>query len=240
MDAIISRIQEGVLGYTEQAKFNCLHSQLLPLQVLDSAVLEAIYSVPRERFLPDNLAGSAYIDEDIAIGDGRYLMDIGVFSRLVAALSIDDGDVVLDVGCGAGYSTAVIARLAAHVVAVEERRDLASKTRQNLKDIGGDGVIAGTEVLTTSLSAGCTLMSPYNAIIIEGGVEVIPAVFFDRLAEGGRMVTVEISTRRPGEVIGMGEAVMYCKRGGVISRRVLFDASAALLPGFEKKAEFVF
>src|SRR5260370_11450328 len=107
------------------ARLNMVESQIRPNKVTDPAVIEAMLAVPRERFVPEALRGVAYVDEDIPLGGGRYLMEPMVLGRLLQSAAIARTDAVLDVGCGSGYASAVMARLARNVIALEEDPALA-------------------------------------------------------------------------------------------------------------------
>jgi len=101
------------------ARRNMVERQVRTNKVTDEAVLEALAQLPRERFVPESLSAVAYIDEDVPLGNGRYLMEPMVFARLVQAAQLQPGDRVLDLGCGCGYSTAILSRLANQVIALE-------------------------------------------------------------------------------------------------------------------------
>ncbi len=212
------------------ARFNMVENQIRPNRVTDARVLEAMADVPRERFVPKKLQDAAYIDEDLAIADGRFLMEPAVFARLVQAAAITPDDLVLDVGCGTGYSTAVLARLAASVVAVESDPQLVERASALLAELDADNAA----VVEAPLEAGYPKQAPYDAIVLGGAVDEAPRALTDQLAEGGRLVAVVTG----GSAVGRGE-VMLRRRGG-LSRRVLFDAAVPLLPEFRVERGFVF
>src|SRR5690606_30153493 len=114
------------------ARFNMVEGQVRPNRVTDAALIDAMLEVPRELFVPEAVRAVAYVDEDVPIGGGRYLAEPMVFARLVQEAAIEPGDVVLDVGCASGYSTAVLARLAGTVVALESDPELARLAARNL------------------------------------------------------------------------------------------------------------
>jgi len=202
--------------------------QVAPNGVTDERVSEALLAVPRERFVPKALRGVAYMDKDVPLGDGRFLMEPRVFARLLQQAAIGPEEAVLEIGCASGYSTAVLARLAGAVVAVESDEALAAAAERALTELE----IANAAVVRGDLASGYAEQAPYNVIFLGGAVEALPPALLEQLAEGGRLLAVE----RAGNV---GHAVIYLRRG-VVSRRVLFDAQVPLLPGFRRQAGFVF
>lgn len=211
------------------ARKQMVDSQLLPNKVTDARLVEAMGAVPREAFLPQSLRGVAYMDEDLPVAPGRYVIAPMVFARLVQAAAIRDTDTVLDLGCTSGYSAAVLGRLAGVVVAVEEDAGLAAQASANLAANGAENAA----VTTAPLNAGYPAQAPYDAIVIEGAVEDVPVPLLDQLAEGGRLVVV-LAGR------GIGKATLYTRKDGVVGHRQLFDAGVPLLPGFAREAGFVF
>lgn len=212
------------------ARSNMVDSQLRTNKVTDREVVEAFETVPRELFVPDHLRGIAYVDEDLPIGNGRYLVEPMVLARLLQAAEIEPSDIVLDVGCGAGYSTAVLSRLAGTVVGLEGDPALAAQAGERLarQEIDNAVVVEGDP------RGGYAKQAPYNVIVIAGAVADLPASLTDQLAEGGRLVTVKLDDS------GVGRAMIARLEGGVLSDRMLFDASTPVLAGFEKKPSFAF
>ncbi|RMF11844.1 MAG: protein-L-isoaspartate O-methyltransferase [Alphaproteobacteria bacterium] len=211
------------------ARDHMIDGQLKPNHVTDPRVLAALRAVPRELFVPKALRGVAYVDEDIEVAPGRFLMEPMVFARLLQETRIKDSDLVLDIGCATGYSSAVLSELAAALVAVEEVPELVERAKSLLaeRECGNVAVVEGP------LNRGAPDHEPFDVIFINGAVEQIPDALFDQLAEGGRLACVHV-------VNGVGKASLFIKDGGVIGRRPLFDAAVPVLPGFERPRGFVF
>jgi protein-L-isoaspartate(D-aspartate) O-methyltransferase len=214
------------------ARHNMVENQVRTNRVSDERLLEAMAAVPREQFVPKALRGIAYVDDDIDIGGGRVLIEPMIFARLVQAAQIQPTDVVLDIGCGPGYTSAVLARLASTVVALEGDADLAGKASATLGDLGVDNAV----IVTTDIAMGYPQQSPYQVIIFGGAVADIPDAICAQLADGGRLVAVVADGGR-GQ---MGKAMLVTRAGDAFGRRIIFDAGIPLLPGFEPKPAFIF
>jgi protein-L-isoaspartate(D-aspartate) O-methyltransferase len=216
------------------ARLKMVDSQLRTENVTDYDILAVMGRVPRERFVPAHQRALAYLDTDIPVKSGadgppRYLMEAAPFARLLQLTEIEKSDIVLDIGCGTGYSTAVIAGLANFVVALESDAELASQARATLLDLGVDNA----KVVVGPLDIGYPSEGPYDVIFVDGAVEVLPASLFGQLKEGGRLVAV----------VGYGRAAtaaLYTKSDNEIGRRTAFNADVRPLPGFRKPAAFVF
>ena len=204
-------------------------SQLRTNKVVDEALIAALLEVPRERFVPDRLAPVAYVDEDLPLEDGRFLMEPMIFARLVQLLSVSPSDIVLDIGCGPGYSSAVLSRLCSTVVALECDSGLAETARRNLARADIDNVI----VVDGPLAAGYPDQAPYNAILLGGAVPEIGTALTGQLAADGRLAAVVAQGPAPGRAICATES------GGSVSTRIAFDANTLPLPGFEITERFV-
>ncbi|WP_119303260.1 protein-L-isoaspartate O-methyltransferase family protein [Dongia deserti] len=198
-------------------------------RVTDERLIEAISSLPRERFVPERARARAYLDDDVEIAPGRYLMEPMVTARLIQAAEAKVEDMVLVVGAGTGYAAALLARLAHTVVALESEAALA----QRASAVFGDLAIDNAVVVEGALNAGCAKHAPYNIIYLDGAVEQVPSALTSQLADGGRMVGVLLDR-------GVGRATLWIKTGATVSHRVLFDANVAPLPGFAAPARFVF
>lgn len=212
------------------ARKNMVENQIRTNRVTDSRLIDALDMVPRERFVPETLRGVAYFDGEVELGSGRKLMGVLVFARLLQAAEIKPSEIVLDVGCGTGYSASVLARLASTVVALESDAALAARAGALLSELGGDNVA----MVSGPLAAGDAAHGPYDVIVLEGEVSHVPDALKKQLAPGGRLVAVI----QAGESIG--RATLIRNVAGTLSSLTLFDAKVATLPGFEKQPGFVF
>lgn len=217
------------------ARTRMVDSQLRTEDVSEPAILTAMGEIPRERFVPEKGAELAYIDRSVLISDasvgapGRYLMRPAAIGKLLQLAEIGETDKVLDVGTGTGYSAAVLARIAGSVIALECDDDLARTASALLAEFGAGKV----RVVRGPLEAGTLAEAPYDAIVLEGAVELVPQALLDQLAEGGRLVAVIGSG---GSALG----TLYTKTDGDIGRRPAFNSDARPLPGFERPKSFVF
>jgi protein-L-isoaspartate(D-aspartate) O-methyltransferase len=212
------------------ARSNMVESQIRPNKVTDPNLLDAFETTPRERFVPEPLRGIAYVDEDVALGGQRFVMEPMVLAKLLQAARPGPGDVALDLGCGSGYATAILSRLVATVVALEVDAALAAAANQTLDELEIDNAV----VVEGRLAEGYPKQAPYNVILLNGAVSEVPLAIADQLAEGGRLVTV-VSVGA-----GLGRATLMRRDSGVISSRILCDAAVPVLPGFEAAPGFVF
>jgi len=203
--------------------------QVRTTDVTDPAILAAMLAIPREAFVDEGRRPLAYIDEDIEIAPGRYLMEPSPFAKLVQLAAIRPGETVLDVGAGTGYSSAVLSQLAGRVVALESDAALADRARAALAALAIDNVA----VVTGPLRGGHAEAAPYDVILLEGAVEVLPDALFAALRDGGRLVAVEGRGNA-------GVARLYLKSGGTVTGRRAFNAAVKPLPGFERTPAFVF
>jgi protein-L-isoaspartate(D-aspartate) O-methyltransferase len=217
-----------------ELRVKMVDGQLRTTDVTSLPLLSAMLEIPREAFVPDSRKALAYIDENILISEkagpgARYLMKPSPFAKLVQLAEVGPNDEVLDVGTGTGYSAAVLSRLAKSVVALESEDSLAAAAESRLANLGCDNV----SVVRGELNAGHKAGAPYDAIIVEGGVEELPETLSKQLAEGGRLVVVEGS--------GAGAvARIYLKSNGVATGRRAFNAAVKPLPGFERTPAFEF
>jgi len=203
-------------------------TQVRPSDVTKFPIIEAMLTVPRAAFLPDDKRDAAYVSENIDLGGGRVVLEPRTLAKLLDSLDIQPDEMVLDLGCGLGYSTAVIASLAEAVVAVEEIENMANEAQALLSanEVDNAAVIAGP------LAAGDPRHGPYDVIVIEGAIEVLPQAISDQLKEGGRIGALFMDGH-------LGVAKIGLKLEGRIVWRFAFNAAAPILNGFRKTQEFV-
>jgi len=207
---------------------NMVDGQVRTADVTDLRVLSAMMEVARERFVPAPSAPLAYLDRDLPVGAAnRRLLKPMVLARLLQAADIGPAQRVLDVGCATGYAAALLARMAGEVVALEQDESLLQVARVELSALPNVRIVAGP------LEAGWQAAGPYDVILLEGATEAVPQALCRQLKDGGRLVCV----------LGGGpgaKAMLYLRSGDDIGGRALFDASAAVLPGFAKAPAFAF
>lgn len=212
------------------ARLNMVESQLRTNRVVDSRLVEAMAAVPREAFLPAHLRAIAYVDEDIALGSGRFLMEPMVFARLVQSAQLTPGARVLLVGSGCGYGAAVLAHMGAHVTALESDAKIAAAARTACA-ANGAGAVATVE---GPMESGWPAGAPYDVVLFEGGIGDLPPAFAAQMGEGGRLLAVVTPPER------QGKATLWQKFAGSLTARTLFDAATPLLPGMAREPGFVF
>ncbi len=212
------------------ARAHMADSQLRPNKVTDPRILQAMRSLPRERFVPPAAAALAYADEDVPLGKGRFLMEPMVLARLLQAAEPMAGEQALVVGAGTGYGAAVLAACGARVTALEEDPDLVAQARALLATLA-----PGVTVVSGPLAAGWSAGAPYDVILIEGAIHAVPPAIARQLrVEGGRLVSVIGGTDRTNQAI-LAEATPAGLRAAPI-----FDCATPLLPSLIPAPAFVF
>ncbi|NQV54451.1 MAG: protein-L-isoaspartate O-methyltransferase [Rhodospirillales bacterium] len=214
----------------DAARRNMVESQIRTNRVTDPLVISAMEEIPREIFADEAHAGIAYVDEALPLGDGRYVMEPMAYAQLLQEAAIANDDVVLDIGCATGYSSAILSRIAGTVVGLEEIPGFAAAANANLAELKIDNVA----VMEGPLSAGWPAQAPYNAIIFSGAVASVPQTILDQLADGGRLMCIIAGKN------GIGRGTLFTKFGDSVSMRAVFDAGSPILPGFTPTPEFQF
>ena len=209
------------------ARRHMVDGQIRTTDVTDLRVISAMLEVPRERFMPPASVSLAYLDLDVPVGGGRRLLRPMVLAKLIQAAELEAGDRVLDVGCATGYGAALLGRIAGDVVALEQDTGLAKTA--------GDSLLSqpNVRVVTGTLADGWAQNAPYDVVVLEGATEVVPHALCQQLKNGGRLVCV----------LGAGpgsKAMLYTRSSGEVGGRPVFDATAALLPGFAETPVFAF
>ncbi|WP_417239619.1 protein-L-isoaspartate O-methyltransferase family protein [Celeribacter halophilus] len=210
-----------------QFRTTMVDTQVRPSDVTKFPIIEAMLTVPRENFVPEEKRAVAYVGDHVDLGNGRVVLDPRILAKMLDALNIENDELVLDLGCGLGYSSAVIARMAQAVVAVEEDEALAEDAAKALVANGSDNVI----LETGPIAKGEPQHGPYDVVIVQGGVEEMPEDILSQVKEKGRICAIFIDG-------ALGIVRIGYKIDGEITWRMVFNATAPVLPGFEKRAEF--
>lgn len=202
-------------------------TQVRPSDVTKFPIIEAMLAVPREEFVPTAQREAAYVGENMPLGGARTILEPRTLAKILDALDIEPDELVLDIAPAYGYSSAVVARMAEAVVAVEEDADLAREAQDALSTVGADNVIVETGALTD----GAKDHAPFDVIVVQGGVGHMPDTLIDQLKDGGRMAAIFMDG-------ALGEVRVGYKIDGQMSWRMAFNAGAPVLPGFEKHMGF--
>jgi protein-L-isoaspartate(D-aspartate) O-methyltransferase len=214
---------------TAAARRMMVDGQVRTADVTNPDLLAAMLAVPRELFVPPSRTEQAYLDSDIAIANGRALLKPMVLAKLIQAAQVGSGDRILDVGCGTGYSSAVLSRIAGSVVALEEDPVLAGRAQEALAAVGAERAVVATGPLIAGWPAG----APYDLILLNGATEIVPEALGIQLQPNGRLAC--IFGRVP-----TGKATLFRLIEGQLVGRPIFDAAALVLPGFVAPPVFVF
>ncbi|MEL7098933.1 MAG: protein-L-isoaspartate O-methyltransferase [Pseudomonadota bacterium] len=202
-------------------------TQVRPSDVTKFPIIDAMLNVPREDFVPTARREAAYIGENLDLMPGRCVLEPRTLAKMLDALAIQPDALVLDVGAGLGYSSAVIARMSAAVIALEEDERLAAEAQDALMTAGADNVI----VHHGPLAEGAPEHGPYDVIVVQGAVEQMPGAITGQLKDGGRIISLFATG-------ALGEARLGVKSGERVSWRMVFNAGAPVLPGFAAAHEF--
>lgn len=203
-------------------------TQVRPSDVTKFPIIDAMLSVPRERYVPATMQEAAYVGENVAVAPGRILFEPRTFAKMLDALAIDSADMVLYIGAGLGYGPAIVGRMAEAVVAVEPEDSLRQDAEATLSAQGEDRVA----MIEAPLEVGAPSHGPYDVIIIEGGIGELPDAIADQLAEDGRIAALFVEG-------ALGTVKIGHKHGGQISWRFGFNAMAPQLPAYQRDAAFV-
>lgn len=212
----------------ETRRITMVDTQVRPSDVTRFPIIEAMLAVPRERFVPPSLRDVAYAGRNLDLAPGRALIEPRTLAKMLESLAIEPDELVLDIAPWLGYSSAVIARLAQAVVALEDDEARIAEAEGILAEIGADNVA----VVSGSLTGGAPQHGPYDVIVIEGAIEALPDAIAEQLKEGGRIGAIFMEG-------ALGVCRVGYKAHGAITWRFAFNASAPVLPGFEAAHEFV-
>jgi protein-L-isoaspartate(D-aspartate) O-methyltransferase len=204
-------------------------TQVRPSDVTKFPIIDAMLAVPRESYVPRDKREAAYVGENVDLGGNRVVLEPRTLAKMLDALDITNDELVLDIGAGLGYSSAVIARIAEAVIAVEDDEERAEEAQSLLMENDVDNIVVHQGPLTE----GAKDHGPYDVIVLQGGVEHLPDGLVDQLKDGGRMAVLFMTG-------ALGEVRVGYKIDGKMNWRLSFNAGAPVLPGFEKHAAFSF
>jgi len=211
------------------ARRHMVDGQIRTADVTNPRLIAAMETVPRELFVAPPLTAQAYRDGEIALGKGRALLQPRVLAKIIQGVALRAGEQVLDVGCGTGYSSAVLCHMGASVVALEEDAELVRRAEAALPAAGAKDVVLAIGPLTEGWPAA----APYDLILLDGAIEVVPKTLGQQLKPSGRLAAI----------FGSGpaaKAMVYHVIEGQLVGRPIFDAGGPLLPGFAAPPAFVF
>ena len=214
----------------EQARHNMVEQQIRPWEVLDQDVLDLLYAVPREDFVPSAYRNIAFSDLEIPLGEGERMWPPKLEARVLQELAVQRSERVLEVGTGSGYLTALLAHRAAQVYTVEIRPVLAEFGRANLARHGRNNVVA--EVGDGAL--GYPNWAPYDVIVLTGSTPLVPQSLLDSLAPGGRLFAVV------GDAPAMAARIFTCVAPGAVRTMDLFETVVAPLANCAQPSRFTF
>ncbi|RIX44192.1 MAG: protein-L-isoaspartate O-methyltransferase [Rhodocyclales bacterium GT-UBC] len=207
----------------EQARFNMIEQQIRPWEVLDQQVLDLLFVVKREDFVPAAYRNLAFADLEIPLGSGQVMLAPRIEARLLQELAIKKTDKVLEIGTGSGYMAALLAARAEHVISIESRPELADFARQNLERAG----ITNVTIEVANGAAGWSQRGPYDAIVVSGSLPAVPDALLKQLRVGGRLAIVV------GEAPVMEAQLITCTADGVYNTVNLFET---VIPGLDNAA----
>jgi protein-L-isoaspartate(D-aspartate) O-methyltransferase len=229
------QFRKDVMSDFKLERINMVESQIRPNAVTDPDLLKALLETPREVFVPPSLRSLAYMDGVLCVEGARdhrparYMLSPMVFAKLAQLANIRKTDRVLDVGGTTGYSAAILSKLAASVVALENDAGLTAVAKESLAGLGVENVT----FVMGPLEAGAPESAPFDVIFLNGRAGHLPESLLSQLAEGGRLVAVMGSETA-------AKAKLFLRISGGIQERTGFDAGAPALPGFESRPVFVF
>ena len=208
-------------------RVSMVDTQVRPSDVTKFPIIDAMLNVRRELFVPSEQVEAAYVSENVKLAPGRVVLEPRTFGKLLDAVGVENDDLVLDIGVGYGYSSAVIARMAEAVIAVEDDEILAAEAQTILSEEGADNVV----VHVGPLAAGAPDHGPYDVILVQGGVVDVPDTLLAQLKEGGRIGCIFMQDQ-------LGVVQVGHKIDGHVSWRFAFNASATVLAGFKNDPVF--
>ncbi|MER0204184.1 MAG: protein-L-isoaspartate O-methyltransferase [Nitrosomonas sp.] len=214
----------------EQTRFNMVAQQIRTWYVLDDNVLDLLYKVKREEFVPAENRAAAFVDMEISLGYGQVMLTPKMEARILQELHIKKTDKILEVGSGSGYMTALLADQGAHVYSVEIIPELKAMAENNLKAHN----ITNVTIEQGDAARGWAKHEPYDVIVLTASTPVLPAAFQNSLNPGGRMFAIV------GEDPVMEALLITCVTPGEFTTTQLFETSTAALVNAQQPARFSF
>ena len=216
----------------ERARFNMVEQQIRPWEVLDQQILDLLFEVRREEFIPAQYGSLAFADLEIPLGAApdEKMLSPKLEARLLQELAVKPSDRILEVGTGSGYMTALLARRGAHVFSVEIVPDYSATARARLAEHG----IANVTLEIGDAARGWEKHGPYDAIVLTGSVPVLSESFQRSLTVGGRLVAVV------GQAPVMEARLITCSGAGAFNTLGLFETCIPALKNAPQPAKFVF
>ena len=215
------------------ARLKMVDGQVRTSDVTDRRILDAMLTLPRERFVPDDKQALAYLDLDLDVSDGgsakRYLIKPMLTAKLLQAAEIAATDKVLVVGSATGYTAGLVAMLGATVTATESDSRLVEKGKEILTALGESVTFRAGEA-----ADGDSTAAPFDVIVLNGATEVVPNKLYQQLRNGGGRLVGIFATTTPSR------ALIATRWHGEVGDRPLFDAAAPTLPGLQRVPQFVF
>tara|TARA_B100000686_G_scaffold195220_1_gene202115 strand:+ start:2815 stop:3456 length:642 start_codon:yes stop_codon:yes gene_type:complete len=212
-------------------KKNMIDSQLKPIGINDDEILDVFRKVPRELFLSDEYKSIAYHDGNIEIKDNRWLLSSSEIARFITCVEFSKNDVILEVGAGIGYGTAILESLASIVVGIEYDDELRNRANNIMSKIGLDRAI----IIEGEHDKGHIKSAPYDKIFIFGSIPAVPEVLFEQLANNGKLICAIKDYNSTNS-----KAIVYTKYKDIISSSIIFETCVPEILGFDKKIDFEF
>jgi protein-L-isoaspartate(D-aspartate) O-methyltransferase len=214
----------------ERSRFNMIEQQIRTWEVLDQSVLDLLFRLHREEFVPERYRGLAFVDMEIPIGHDEKMLQPKLEARMLQALALVPGDRVLEIGTGSGYMTALLASVAAHVYSVDIHDDFTRGAAETLARHG----ITNVTLETGDGSRGWDEHGPYDAILLTGSVPVLPPAFKAALKTGGRLLAVV------GEAPVMEAQLITAVDSAAYNSVTLFETCIAPLKNAQQPERFIF
>ncbi|WP_196139600.1 protein-L-isoaspartate O-methyltransferase [Aliikangiella sp. G2MR2-5] len=213
----------------EKARFNMIEQQVKPWKVFDEKLLGAMATIPREKFVPESYRGLAYADIAIPLGHNQTMLTPRELARMIQAMGLEGDEKVLEIGCGSGYSAAVLSRLCKKVYSVDIIGDFVSSAQQKLRQLAFNNI----DIEETDASDGWLAKAPYDAVLITSALPTLSDSFKRCLNNNGRVVSI-IGTE------GHYAAKVYTLVDGEWQTETLFPMDAAPMINAEQPNQFVF